>query len=158
MSHPLEDDATPDSSEAPEYLTGDEVDPADPGLQPGRGTGAREVLRGHSAAITCCRFSPGGANLVSASGDGVVRVWAPHSTAGNAARAAVLQCAAPISALAWDARADKVANPPHCLLETPHVLLTARVNVPLSPFEQSSRPSNQAVIQSRYAQLARCFP
>ncbi len=40
---------------------------------------------------------------------GVVRIWAPASLPeADAARAAVLLTGAPVTALAWDARADKI--------------------------------------------------
>ena len=46
--------------------------------------------------------------MASADAAGVVRIWAPESLAADAARGAVLLCGAPVTALAWDARADKI--------------------------------------------------
>ena len=39
----------------------------------------------------------------------MVRIWAPEGLAADGSRAAVLLCGAPVTALAWDARADKVS-------------------------------------------------
>lgn len=71
-------------------------------------SGRQEQLEGHQAAVSTLIFAPGGRNLASASRDGVVRIWAPASLDGDAERAAVLLCGAPVRTLAWDTRADKV--------------------------------------------------
>ena len=67
-----------------------------------------EQLEGHDAAVVAAAFSPGGQNVATADRDGVVRIWAPESLAADAARSAVLLTGAPVTALAWDARADKI--------------------------------------------------
>lgn len=43
---------------------------------------------------------------------GVVRIWAPGSLPSDGARAAVLLTGAPVTALAWDGRADKILCAP----------------------------------------------
>ena len=64
------------------------------------------AAQGHDAEVTCCSFSPDGSNVATASDDGVVRVWAPASLAhADSSRAAMLQCGASVSSLAWDLRA-----------------------------------------------------
>ncbi|KAL0054014.1 hypothetical protein WJX82_002400 [Trebouxia sp. C0006] len=73
-----------------------------------KSTASAEQLASHEQGITCCSFSPSGQNLATASSDGVVRISAPASLQGNASRAAVLNCGAPVSVVAWDQRADKV--------------------------------------------------
>ncbi|KAA6427061.1 MAG: hypothetical protein FRX49_02818, partial [Trebouxia sp. A1-2] len=72
------------------------------------GTASAEQLASHEQGITCCSFSPSGQNLATASSDGVLRISAPTTLQGNASRAAVLNCGAPVSVVAWDQRADKV--------------------------------------------------
>ncbi|KAK9906425.1 hypothetical protein WJX75_001628 [Coccomyxa subellipsoidea] len=67
-----------------------------------------EELAGHDAAVVAAAFSPGGQNMATADRDGVVRIWAPQSLAADAGRSATLLTGAPVSALAWDARADKI--------------------------------------------------
>ena len=67
-----------------------------------------EQLVGHEEAASCAMWSPSGRNAVTAGADGVVRLWVPESTPSDAARAAVLLCGAPVTALAWDGRADKI--------------------------------------------------
>lgn len=67
-----------------------------------------EQLEGHDAAVVAAAFSPGGQNVATADRDGVVRIWAPESLAADTARSAVLLTGAPVTALAWDARADKI--------------------------------------------------
>lgn len=67
-----------------------------------------EELAGHEAAVVAAAFSPGGQNVATADREGVVHIWAPQSLAADAGRSAVLLTGAPVSALAWDARADKI--------------------------------------------------
>ena len=76
-----------------------------------------EELAGHDAAVVAAAFSPGGQNVATADRDGVVRIWAPQSLAADAGRSAVLLTGAPVSALAWDARADKIM----CVLPRAHL-------------------------------------
>lgn len=77
-----------------------------------------EELQGHEAPVVAAAFSPGGQNAATADRAGVVRIWAPACLGGDDARAAVLLTGAPVTCLAWDARADKVmcasraASPP----------------------------------------------
>jgi WD40 repeat protein len=72
------------------------------------------VFSGHSAAITCCRFSPDGASVASASSDGTVRIWgAPADGSGGGdggggRRAATLYCGSALGALAWEHRASRL--------------------------------------------------
>lgn len=80
--------------------------------------GEQEWLAGHQAPVTAMCWGPEGRNLATASSDGEVRVWAPTCLpTSDASRAAVQGCGAPVSCLAWDARADKVmcAAPFHTL-------------------------------------------
>ena len=42
-----------------------------------------------------------------------MRIWAPRCLGGDDARAAVLLTGAPVTCLAWDARADKVMCAAH---------------------------------------------
>lgn len=66
----------------------------------------RRCAQGHDAQVTCCSFSPDGSNVATAAADGVVRVWAPASLPmPDSNRAAMLQCGAAVSCLAWDLRA-----------------------------------------------------
>ncbi|CAL8462386.1 g1919 [Coccomyxa elongata] len=67
-----------------------------------------EELTGHDSAVVAAAFSPGGQNVATADRDGVVRIWAPQLLAADTGRSAVLLTGAPVSALAWDARADKI--------------------------------------------------
>jgi len=71
-----------------------------------------EKLEGHEAPIVAAAFSPSGQNVSTADRNGVVRIWAPESLGSLAARAAVLLTGAPVTSLAWDARADKIMCAP----------------------------------------------
>ena len=70
----------------------------------------RDAFSWHTAGITHCRFSPDGANVASGSADGTARVWSPDLSAGTSAdsRSATISCGAPIQALEWDCRANKL--------------------------------------------------
>ena len=77
--------------------------------------------------MVAAAFSPGGQNVATADRAGVVRIWAPESLAADDGRAAVLLTGAPVTALSWDTRADKImyAPPacPQCALKSQKTLL-----------------------------------
>lgn len=78
--------------------------------------GPHEWLQGHDKPVHALAFSADGSNLASGDAAGVVRIWAPVRRGGNAGRVAVLLCGAAVTALAWDARTDKVMCALPCLL------------------------------------------
>mmetsp|Transcript_31285 Transcript_31285/g.88707 ORF Transcript_31285/g.88707 Transcript_31285/m.88707 type:complete len:407 (-) Transcript_31285:170-1390(-) len=64
-----------------------------------------QVLHGHQASVSVCRFSPGGEYVASGAADGTVRIWAPMALGGGRAsqsRAASFQAGGPILSLDWD--------------------------------------------------------
>eukprot|EP00873_Tetraselmis_striata_P019594 jgi/Tetstr1/439858/TSEL_028269.t1 len=70
-----------------------------------------ETMSGHQAAVTVCRFSPGGQHVASGAADGTVRIWAPGCTRDGPdshTRAASFQAGGPILSLDWDRRANKI--------------------------------------------------
>ncbi|KAK9808419.1 hypothetical protein WJX73_002583 [Symbiochloris irregularis] len=78
-------------------------------VQVSRLQGPHEHLLGHDSAVHAMAYSADGGNLASGDAGGVVRIWAPYRPGrGNAERTAVLLCGAPVTALAWDTRTDKV--------------------------------------------------
>lgn len=59
------------------------------GCRPGRGGGARrELVRGHTAAVTCLAASPDGRHWASASEDGSVKLWRDAALVWQAPRRA----------------------------------------------------------------------
>jgi hypothetical protein len=77
--------------------------PAAAGASAGEGSGA---MQGCVAAVA---FSPSGGNIASVvAGSSSVHIWSPAGLPGNAARAAVVGCGAPVTCVSWDSRADKL--------------------------------------------------
>ncbi|GLC41268.1 WD repeat-containing protein 91 [Pleodorina starrii] len=69
------------------------------------------TLHRRGAAVLAAQFSPGGGhNVATGAADGSVAIWSAtaSSSASTSPREARLACGAPVTCVAWDARADKI--------------------------------------------------